>query len=74
MPPSSATPQVRIFSKDGELFLKAGDYREFNLTFKKQDDFEQADYSMLISFLRKDGLVTGLKITFQGTEALGTKE
>lgn len=74
MDSSSTTPEVKVLSKNGDLYLKVGDYPDFKLTFKKQDDFEQTDFNMQINFQRKDGLVNGIKITFQGNESSGTKE
>ncbi len=66
--------KLRIFFKAGVLFGQASDYPESKLTKKKDDEFEEENYSAQIIFIRTDGQVTGVKVLVQGQEIIGTKE
>ena len=63
-----------MISRDGDLFMQPGDYPEMKLTFKKADEFEESSNNIQIVFVRKDGVVTEVKVTYQGNETIGTKE
>lgn len=74
MPASSQVSVIKMISRDGDLYMQAGDYPEMKLTFKKGDEFEEISNNIQIVFVRKDGVVTEMKVTYQGDETTGTKE
>ena len=74
MPEGSEVQQIKMFSRDGDLYMQPGDYPEMKLAFKKGDEFEEGSNNIQIVFVHKDGLVKEVKITYQGKETVGTKE
>src|SRR6185295_14416580 len=74
MPAGGEVDKIKMFSRDGELFMQPGDYPEMKLTFKKEDEFEESGNNIQIVFVHKDGSVKEVKITYQGKESVGIKE
>jgi L-ribulose-5-phosphate 3-epimerase len=74
MSENSMTPIIKIIHRNGDLYIKPGDYPELKLTFKKGDEFEEGTFNIQVAFKRKDGLVNGVNVTVQGTESTGVKE
>lgn len=66
--------KVKVYFKDGKLMSKAADYPDAELTKDKDDEFLITQFDAKAIFIRKDGVVTGVKILVQGQEMEGTKE
>lgn len=66
--------KMKVFFKEGELYALASGYPETKLTRKKDDEFEESSFGAVILFTRIDGKVTGIKVTVQGQELLGSRE
>jgi sugar phosphate isomerase/epimerase len=74
MPDSSEVHVIKMISRDGDLFMQPGDYPEMKLTFKNADEFEETGNNIRIVFIRKDGMVTEARFTYQGKDSVGIKE
>jgi hypothetical protein len=66
--------KVKVYFKDGKLMSKAADYPDAELTKDKDDEFLITQFDAKAIFIRKDGVITGVKILVQGQEMEGTKE
>jgi hypothetical protein len=71
-------PSYTITVKDGQLYGEAEGYGAFKLVKQKDADTWQStsSYGSMILFTRdaKTNAVTGLKLTIQGNELIGTRE
>ncbi|HTJ52663.1 MAG TPA: family 16 glycoside hydrolase [Cyclobacteriaceae bacterium] len=65
---------VKITGRDNDLFIQAGSFPEMKLIFKKTDEFAISAPSMQVEFLRKEHVVTEIKITYMGQPSVGKKE
>jgi len=66
--------KMKLFFKDGSLQGEATGYPPTKMTRKKDDEFEETSFGAVITFIRTDGKVTGIKVAVQGQELVGTKE
>lgn len=65
---------IKMTSKESDLYMQAGSYPEMKLEPKKGDEFELSAVGVQIVFIRKDGNITAVKLTYQGKDTIGTKE
>ncbi|MEA5458026.1 hypothetical protein VB796_03210 [Arcicella sp. LKC2W] len=66
--------KMKIFFKDDNLYGQAVGYPATKLTRKKEDEFEETNFGAVITFTRVNGIVSGIKVSVQGQDLLGTKE
>ena len=66
--------KMKVYFKGGELLGEASGYPATKLTRKKDDEFEESNFGAVITFVRTDGKVTGIKVAVQGQELIGTRE
>ena len=65
--------EVKVFLKDNDLYFQPGEYPEQKLSFIKGDEYEIKEHSVPVTFLRTNGVVTGIKVIFDG-EKFGAKQ
>ena len=65
--------EVKVFLKDNDLYFQPGEYPEQKLSVIKGDEYELKDHGVPITFLRTNGVVTGIKVIYDG-EKFGTKQ
>jgi hypothetical protein len=66
--------KMKVFFKDGDLYGQVTGYPETKLIRKKEDEFEESSFGAVVTFTRVNGIVSGIKVSVQGQDLLGTKE
>ncbi len=65
--------EAKVYLKDNELYFQPGEYPEQKLSLIKDDEYEIKEHSVPVTFLRTNGVVTGIKVIYDG-EKIGSKQ
>ena len=65
--------EVKVYLKDNDLYFQPGEYPEQKLSLIKDDEYEIKEHSVPVTFLRTNGVVTGIKVIYDG-EKIGSKQ
>ncbi len=76
MPANPYIKSIQVFFHNNRLVGKADEFPQMIELNQNQigDEFEIEQFGAKVIFIRKSGLVSGAKITFQGQTIEGTKE